>query len=98
MTSDHIPGRPTAPRRMAGYKPLDTPPGVPASDPRPPASSPSAATPSDSQATVDAPVTAKTAARAGSPLRLAVDTSALYFFDPASGASLAVEDLATVST
>ena len=64
MTSDHIPGRPTAPRRMAGYKPLDTPPGVPASDPRPPASSPSAATPSDSQATVDAPVTAKTAARA----------------------------------
>jgi len=51
----------------------------------------------EDRAVWNARVGAKTAARAGSPLRLAVDTSALYFFDPASGASLAVVDLATVS-
>src|SRR5436190_968917 len=51
----------------------------------------------EDRAVWNARVGAKTSARAGSPLRLAVDTSALYFFDPASGASLAVADLATVS-
>src|SRR4051794_36231649 len=35
MTSDHTPGTPTPRRRMAGYKPLDTPPSAPASDTAP---------------------------------------------------------------
>lgn len=64
MTSDHNPGRPTARRRMAGYKPLDTPPGVPESDTRPPTSGPAAATPSNPTATVDSPVAADTRATA----------------------------------
>jgi multiple sugar transport system ATP-binding protein len=51
----------------------------------------------EDRAVWNARVGSKTSARAGSPLRLAVDTAALYFFDPASGASLAVADLATVS-
>ena len=44
----------------------------------------------------NARVGAKTSARAGSPLRLAVDTAGLYFFDPVSGASLITSDRATV--
>jgi multiple sugar transport system ATP-binding protein len=42
----------------------------------------------DGRAVWNARVSSRTEARPGRPLRLAVDTSRLYFFDPAGGASL----------
>jgi hypothetical protein len=42
----------------------------------------------DDHAVWNARVQSKTAARAGERIRLAVDASHLYFFDPDSGASL----------
>jgi multiple sugar transport system ATP-binding protein len=51
----------------------------------------------DDRAVWNARVSSRTEARAGQPLRLAVDTSRLYFFDPASGASLTAGARATAA-
>jgi hypothetical protein len=44
----------------------------------------------DDRAVFNARVDARTAARPGAPLRLAVDPSAFHFFDPQTGANLAL--------
>jgi multiple sugar transport system ATP-binding protein len=70
---------------------VDAPP-VDASDVREAAGDDEALLPSD-RATFTARVQPQTAARAGAPLRLAVDPMRLYFFDPATGVRLQPEPL-----
>jgi multiple sugar transport system ATP-binding protein len=50
----------------------------------------------DDRSVWNARVSSKTEAKGGSPLRLAVDTAHLYFFDPETGATLTASERVTV--